>query len=436
MNLSFSFKQSSLLVLSALLCGLMGCSSEDETVLAHYSKNAEIKDGKLVDFRDGNKYGVALIGGVYWMTENLRYADSISTKNLKGNSWCYNNDSKECSKNGRLYSWTAALDLDSSRFSMRTNLYKMSFQGICPDGWTVPTSSDWQKLLDYIDRNNGDEGVGTSMKSTDGWDEVDSVDVPTNRFGFNATASGRRNNDGETFMKKGKHAFFWAVDANDEGTAEGWALRHDLDAFQQGFFYKDHGLSVRCISTSASYSSAKLDSSYLEKIPHKYGSLKYEGEKYRTTEIAGLTWMADNMNFEVKGSHCYNGDSDNCKKYGRLYTYAAAKEICPEGWRLPTVAEFTKLADFAKSSASLRSATGWTDKASKGLNFWGFDAKPAGGKENSDYYDLKTSAYFWADDEKQNDDVMSALWINYYNANAEIVNRNSTNEFSVRCVKD
>ena len=114
MNLSFGLKQGLLLSVSAMLCSLVACTSDDETVLAYYPKTAEIKDGKLVDYRDGNEYGIAKIGGVYWMTENLRYADSSSTKNLKGNSWCYNNDKKECTKNGRLYSWTAAMDLTAA----------------------------------------------------------------------------------------------------------------------------------------------------------------------------------------------------------------------------------------------------------------------------------------------------------------------------------
>ena len=436
MNLSFGLKQGLLLSVSAMLCSLVACTSDDETVLAYYPKTAEIKDGKLVDYRDGNEYGIAKIGGVYWMTENLRYADSSSTKNLKGNSWCYNNDKKECTKNGRLYSWTAAMDLTAEKGKQfKTDFFYENVQGICPEGWFIPKSSDWRKLLEYVEAHNGGEGSGTSLKSVDGWDEVDSVAAPTNRFGFYGTASGRRNNDGETFMKKGQHAFFWTSDNNDEGTAHGWTLHSDVDALQEGFYYKDHGLSVRCMSTH-NYGNVKLDSSYLENIPHNYGTLKYEGEKYRTVKIAELTWMADNMNYEVKGSHCYNDDKDNCSKYGRLYTYEAAKNVCPEGWRLPTSSEFRKLIMVSGSGASLRSTKGWTDKATRGLNFWGFDAKPAGGKENSDYFDLKMSAYFWMNDGSQNDDVVSALWLNYYNTNAEIVNRSTSNEFSVRCVKE
>ena len=183
----------------------VGCSSEDNVLYTGY-ESSEVKDGKLVDSRDGNEYGVAYLGGLYWMTENLRYADSSITEALKGNSWCLENDKKECEKLGRLYSWKAAREA-------------------CPVGWELPTSQNWSQLLSYIDVHNGSEGVGTSLKSLEGWDE--DVASPTNRFGFNALAAGRRNNDGETFMSKGKNAFFWSSNNKDDGTAYGWNLRND-----------------------------------------------------------------------------------------------------------------------------------------------------------------------------------------------------------------
>lgn len=60
--------------------------------------------------------------------------------------------------------------------------------------------------------------------------------------------------------------------------------------------------------------------------------------------------MAENLNYEMDnrdryGSYCYDddpGDDDpgNCDKYGRLYTWIAAMNACPEGWHLPSKVEF------------------------------------------------------------------------------------------------
>ncbi|MEM9548729.1 MAG: FISUMP domain-containing protein, partial [Bacteroidota bacterium] len=54
-------------------------------------------------------------------------------------------------------------------------------------------------------------------------------------------------------------------------------------------------------------------------------------------------WMTTNLNVETVGSWCYDNDPENCKKYGRLYTWQAAKEACPKGWSLPSIKEWQKL---------------------------------------------------------------------------------------------
>ena len=90
----FYIKKFFLFAVSTSLLSLVACHSAEEIVPHGYQKSADIKDGKLVDYRDGNEYGVAEINGSYWMTENLRYADSSSMENLKGNSWCHEDDKK------------------------------------------------------------------------------------------------------------------------------------------------------------------------------------------------------------------------------------------------------------------------------------------------------------------------------------------------------
>ena len=432
----FYMKKFFLFAASTSLLSLVACHSAEEIVSNGYQKSADIKDGKLVDYRDGNEYGVAKINGSYWMTENLRYADSSSMENLKGNSWCHEDD-KKCTKFGRLYSWTAAMDIEKTYLSSRyVSTVNANTQGICPPGWRLPTKMDWQNLSAYVESQNGGEGAGTSLKSTETWNKSDSSNEPTNRFGFNAMASGRRNNDGKTFLSTGRIALFWTPENKDEGTAFGYQLRHEVDALEVGFFYKDHGLAVRCIANPSDIEvTGDLDSSYIDKIPHNYGTLKYEGETYRTVNINGQTWMADNLNYNAEGSYCYSDNKENCKEYGRLYTFEAAKKVCPENWRLPTVNDITYLNQFAKTSSALRSTTGWNSNTSKGLNFWGFDAKPAGGLESGDYFDLNSSAYFWINDGSSSNNA-SVMWINYYDSTPRIMTYNASNAYSVRCMKD
>ena len=62
----------------------------------------------------------------------------------------------------------------------------------------------------------------------------------------------------------------------------------------------------------------------------------------------GKRWMAQNLNIKIKDSYCYDDKDENCQKFGRLYTFEAAKEGCRllgDGWRLATDDEWRKLAN-------------------------------------------------------------------------------------------
>lgn len=116
--------------------------------------NPDLEYGTLTDACDGRTYKTIQIGNQVWMAENLNYADSSVNGSyyLRGNNRCYNNDSTNCLKAGRFYTWTAAMNIDAKRKSAKTpeGLIQPIHQGICPEGWHVPNTEDWQELLDNI----------------------------------------------------------------------------------------------------------------------------------------------------------------------------------------------------------------------------------------------------------------------------------------------
>ncbi len=70
-----------------------------------------------------------------------------------------------------------------------------------------------------------------------------------------------------------------------------------------------------------------------------------DGRAYPVLSVDGLLWLAENLQVDTEeGSVCYESDAAHCETYGRLYTWAAARQACQSlGWRLPTMEEWISL---------------------------------------------------------------------------------------------
>ena len=167
-----------------------------------------------------------------------------------------------------------------------------------------------------------------------------------------------------------------------------------------------------------------------------------DGQSYDVVKIGGLTWFAENLNFVTEGSVCPEGDSRNCDKYGRLYTWDDAQVVCPEGWSLPDSADFALLimeaggADFSSGMAvageKLKSTSGWFKKGN-GTDAFGFGALPAGYRGEK-YDGIGGYAYFWSATATP-DDLAYYLFLDF-SSKAASMNAFPKGDFrSVRCVK-
>jgi uncharacterized protein (TIGR02145 family) len=107
-----------------------------------------------------------------------------------------------------------------------------------------------------------------------------------------------------------------------------------------------------------------------------------DGKKYKTIEIGTQTWMAENLNYNTKGSKCCSNKSANCNKYGRLYNWETAMKVCPKGWHLPNNEEWYVLKVFIGDEAGtkLKTISGWNidDDYIPGTDDYGFSALPGG----------------------------------------------------------
>ena len=103
-----------------------------------------------------------------------------------------------------------------------------------------------------------------------------------------------------------------------------------------------------------------------------------DGHFYKTIKIGEQTWMAQNLNYvpsDDNAGSCLAGDSANCNIYGRLYTWKVAKEVCPDGWYLPSRSDVITLLEKVSGGNKLKSSRGWCSGCN-GTDDYGFSALP------------------------------------------------------------
>ena len=453
----------------------------------------------LKDLRDGKVYKTVKIGDQVWMAENLNYSDSTKTASLKDKSWCYDNESDNCVKYGRLYTWAAAIDSVALANDAKAPLdcgYGKSctlpakVQGVCPDGWHLPNYDEWVAMLTSVGWQSNENKV---LKSQSGWSGNGNG---SDSSGFSALPAGYYNG---SFNHAGDEADFWSSFDHYSDYAYKMKLDNNMKC-DRGCINderKNVGNSVRCVkdgiavpASSSSEVSSPSSSSVALVAPCKtetednceYGTLtdSRDGQTYKTVTIGTQTWMAENLNYAYTDvpysyaayesdstSWCFDNALDNCAMYGRLYTWSVAMDsvgvwstkgkgcgydktcnvdsagsvrgICPEGWHLPTQTEwgtlFAAVGGMSTAGKMLKSTSGWTSNGN-GTDGYSFAALPADSRTaGGDYRNKGYFTNFWSSSEKDSGTVYT-MSLTYYVENADLTYRYKPEGLSVRCVKD
>ena len=215
---------------------------------------------------DGNTYNTVKIGNQVWMAENLKtthYADGTeitlaaditSWSNLSdtGKAYCYvNNLEENTSIYGLLYTWATAMNNTAS-----SNTNPSNVQGVCPDGWHLPSDDEWKELEMYLGMSQVDadatgwRGTNEGAKLAgrkDLWDDQElENDAQFGTSGFMALPTGTRLPDG-TFGGLSYRTWFWSSTEYGGGFAWDRYLNVDNPAVTRGFASKGYGFPVRCL---------------------------------------------------------------------------------------------------------------------------------------------------------------------------------------------
>jgi len=169
-----------------------------------------------------------------------------------------------------------------------------------------------------------------------------------------------------------------------------------------------------------------------------------QNRTYKTVKIGNQTWMAENLDYKEDNSWCYDNKEDNCVKYGRLYSWNAARGACPPGWHLPSRQEWGYLEGMAggnNAGKKLKSKSWWNYKdngnSGNGTDEYGFSALPGGDRRPSDntFNAVGYYGYWWTDTENNSGNAYyRVMTYDYDNVGED--NDSESYGFSVRCVKN
>ena len=203
------------------------------SLTAVLNSKAQSTGSGLMDI-EGNTYKSILLGKQEWMMDNLKVTkyrngqpiphiqDSIVWNAWKNGAYVfYKNDTKH----GILYNWMAVNDS----------------RGVCPTGWHVPSSFEWDTLAKFL---GGNEVAGGKMKAKLHWETPNTS--ATNESSFHALPKGMYGVNG-SFNNIGKNAYWWSSSEHGVSSAWGREIGFNESALFAGHGDKRDGLSVRCI---------------------------------------------------------------------------------------------------------------------------------------------------------------------------------------------
>ena len=206
------------------------------------------------------------------------------------------------------------------------------------------------------------------------------------------------------------------------------------------------------------------------------GVTDFDGHQYKTVKIGDQCWMAENLKSThyadgsvISESWAYNNDEGNAHTYGRLYTHAAVlhgeswssgnpsgvQGVCPNGWHVPSDAEYKELYMTLGMTTSEVEGTSWigshsegrklketeeaflwTDHTYRGTNNSGYTALPGGYRnQGGSFSGISTEAWFFTTTLVGMGNAVVSHLI-YNNEKVDRAGFSMYNALSCRCVKN
>ena len=228
---------------------------------------------------DGNVYNTVQIGDQCWTRENMRtthYANGASiplgdaTSPTMAYRYYPGNDANNVSTYGYLYNWCAA----AGGATTIQNTYPLGVQGVCPNGWHLPSASEWHTMIFYVGtqsqydcgyHNSGVYNIAKALASTTGWSSATGGCFPgdnpesNNATGFSALPACRYTGNNNTY-NLGDGTYFWnASETQDASCCAKFCSIYNNNATVSEFQDSKHyGMSVRCVYGSITVNTSPI----------------------------------------------------------------------------------------------------------------------------------------------------------------------------------
>jgi len=243
-----------LLICSVVI--LASCEKEEE-IITTFEKST-------VTDCDGNEYATVKIGDQWWTAENLKCTKydtqspqagktialsgtvvvftpfhvriTATTSSIVGGvNHSINLTAEQRDKAGYLYNWAAALGLDDG---LVDTVFVTKQQGICPNGWHIPTDEEWTTLTNYI--SNKSDG---KYKTATGW--FDNNKPANEDPAFAVLPAGYAQ--ARTMKNLGFSANFLSATGSDIRGSFCRSLTYKEDVVERYIEVKSYATSVRCV---------------------------------------------------------------------------------------------------------------------------------------------------------------------------------------------
>ena len=241
-----------------------GAQLASGTVIFTFVNVQPCADFPTVTDIDGNVYNTVQIGSQCWMKENLRttrYEDGDSipagTYFSSTEPYYYDNNSTSIplAERGYLYNWPAVMHGQAA-----SNTVPSGVQGICPEGWHVPSDAEWMGLTNYVSSQpeyacgGNPDYIAKALASKLWWNSYSGVCYPgdqgvepNNATGFAAVPAGSYLSYG--YNDEGLYANFWSATEFEDypGIARYLGMDYDAPEASHAVGTMSHRFAVRCL---------------------------------------------------------------------------------------------------------------------------------------------------------------------------------------------